>query len=620
MAYKKLDPLSFVPFTTNEINPQGWLRRQLEIQAEGLSGNLDKFWPDIKDSKWIGGDAEGWERVPYWLDGFIPLAYLLDHADMKKRAKKYIDAIIEGQKEDGWLCPCTDEERPHYDMWALYLILKVLVLYYECSRDERIEGVVYQALKNLDRHIDSHTIFQWASTRWFEVLIPLFWLYERREEQWLIDLAIKLKAQGFDYEALYENWPYEKPQDFGHWSQMNHVVNQAMAVKSLALFSRISSDEEDQEFADHMLEKLMKFHGTATGIFTGDECLSGDSPTQGTELCAVAEFMYSLENLMQITGDPKWADHLEYIAYNALPATISPDMWTHQYDQLVNQVECSVIEEGKQPFNTNSGESHIFGLEPNFGCCTANFNQAWPKFALSTFMKTTDGVACTVIAPSVLETRIDHTKINISLETDYPFNNKIKLTVKVDKPVQFALDLRIPDFCSKALVDGKDVELGTFHRVDKTWRAEETIEVELIFTTELMKRPEEMVAIRRGPLLYAIEIEGDWQPIDYGPKEKIKVLPHGDYEIFPKSPWNYAYVDADVEFQFNGIGKYPFGTDSPPIEAQAKVVEIDWPKKDGVVKRTPVSRIPLSEVKTVKLLPYGCTNLRMTEVPHLKSR
>ena len=51
------------------------MRQQLEIQAKGLSGNLDKFWPDIKDSAWIGGDREGWERVPYWLDGFIPLAW-----------------------------------------------------------------------------------------------------------------------------------------------------------------------------------------------------------------------------------------------------------------------------------------------------------------------------------------------------------------------------------------------------------------------------------------------------------------------------------------------------------------------------------------------------------------
>ena len=118
-----------------QIKPEGWLLRQLEIQAEGLSGHLDLVWPDIRESKWIGGDKEGWERVPYWLDGFIPLAYLLDDEDLKKRAKRYIDAILAAQKEDGWICPCELEERDRYDLWAAFLICKVLVLYQDCSGD-----------------------------------------------------------------------------------------------------------------------------------------------------------------------------------------------------------------------------------------------------------------------------------------------------------------------------------------------------------------------------------------------------------------------------------------------------------------------------------------------------
>ena len=76
-----------------EIQPEGWLKRQLGIQAQGLAGNLDQIWPDVRDSAWIGGDREGWERVPYWLDGFIPLAYLLRDQGMIARAGHYIDQI-----------------------------------------------------------------------------------------------------------------------------------------------------------------------------------------------------------------------------------------------------------------------------------------------------------------------------------------------------------------------------------------------------------------------------------------------------------------------------------------------------------------------------------------------
>lgn len=82
------NPAVYRKFTTNEIKPCGWLKRQLEIQAEGLSGNLYKIWPDIRDSSYIGGTIDSWERVPYWLDGFIPLAYLLEDEEKIAVAKK----------------------------------------------------------------------------------------------------------------------------------------------------------------------------------------------------------------------------------------------------------------------------------------------------------------------------------------------------------------------------------------------------------------------------------------------------------------------------------------------------------------------------------------------------
>ena len=135
-------------FTSKEIKPRGWLKRQLEIQASGLSGNLDKVWRDVRDSAWIGGEAEGWERVPYWLDGFIPLAYLLENDDMIARAKKYIDAIVSYQQPDGWICPCKREEIPTYDTWAVLLIGKVLTVYYDCTGDEKIPEVIYKVLRN----------------------------------------------------------------------------------------------------------------------------------------------------------------------------------------------------------------------------------------------------------------------------------------------------------------------------------------------------------------------------------------------------------------------------------------------------------------------------------------
>ena len=72
-------------YSYKNLKPTGWLEKQLEEQYQGLSGYLYKMWPDIYDSKWIGGTKEGWERLPYYLDGFIPLVYILD----KNREKKF---------------------------------------------------------------------------------------------------------------------------------------------------------------------------------------------------------------------------------------------------------------------------------------------------------------------------------------------------------------------------------------------------------------------------------------------------------------------------------------------------------------------------------------------------
>ena len=138
--------MKFQFLKVNNLIPKGWLKNQLELQASGLHGNLDKIWPDVMQSKWIGGDKEGWERMPYFLDGFIPLAYILNDQDMISRAKKYIDCILNCQLEDGCFYPAGNKENFNKDIWSLFLLLKVLVVYHDWSNDERIEEAVYKNL------------------------------------------------------------------------------------------------------------------------------------------------------------------------------------------------------------------------------------------------------------------------------------------------------------------------------------------------------------------------------------------------------------------------------------------------------------------------------------------
>ena len=596
-------------YTSEEIKPEGWLRRQLQIQAEGLSGNLHKIWPDIRDSAWIGGRCEGWERVPYWLDGFIPLAYLLENEEMIDTVKKYIDAIISAQDVDGWICPCEKEKRAKYDTWAIQLICKTLKVYYDCSGDERIPDVIYRVLKNYYELLKNGEIklFGWGKFRWFETFISLNFLYKKYQESWIVDLAKIIKEQGFDYNTATDLW--KKPSH--KWQMNTHIVNIAMMLKSEV----VSHDLLGEKYTDNAekLRKLLdKYNGTAFEGFTGDEVLSGIDPTKGTELCAVVEQMYSYEEIFAHTGDNKWAERLEVLGFNALPATLSEDMWTHQYVQQVNQVACekTMI---MAPWSTNGPYAHTFGLEPNYGCCTANFSQGWPKFALLAFMHKDNTIINSVMLPSVLRDK----DVTIKLETDYPFNNKMHYYIDAKKDFDFVI--RIPSFAENLKVNGENSEAKDLEFTVKQGKTE--ISVEFDTKPYLKSRPNDLCALQMGSLLFSVPINYEKKMREYIKKGVERKFPYCDYEFVPKTPWNYGYSDDEFSVKFNGISAFPFSQANPPLTITALMQQIDWGLKfpyKSIARTTPKSRTPVSAVQKVQLIPYGCARLRMTEMPVLK--
>lgn len=610
-----MKPLKFMPYTCHSIRPTGWLKRQLEIQAEGLSGNLHKIWPDIRDSQYIGGDRDGWERVPYWLDGLIPLAYLLEREDLKEVCKRYIDAIISYQDEDGWICPCEKDKRGEYDVWAVFLVSKVLVNYYECSKDERIPEVVEKALKQLNNHIDDYPIFHyWGKTRWYETLIAIYWLMERKEEPWQLELAHKLAHQAYDFEEFRKHWEYDQ---FKKSSEFVHVVNVAMSLKGPALYSRVAEKDMTQQ-SYKMMATLDEYHSMPTGHFTGDEHLGGSSPLRGSELCSVAEAMFSYENLIQLTGDYVWSDRLERLAYNALPATNSKDMWTHQYDQMTNQVQCTRFKKGKQTFTTNPEDSHLFGLEPNFGCCTANFNQGYPKFALSGFMHTDQGIVASAIMPSKLTTSIDGVDVRVECITDYPFSDEVTYKIDCDAPVSFTFYVKRPGYMDEVFIEGELVEEAGYYPITKTFHKDE---ITMTFNTgvKVVKRPSGMVAIKRGALTFSIPVKTKWVPIEYTKDGVERKFPYCDYELLPESPWNYGLAgDCEFTTQFHEVSDMPFDPAHPPVTIEAEFYEIPWKFKNGAPEAVPKKAEPIGEKQRLVMQPYGLTDLRLTEMPIIK--
>lgn len=594
------------------------MKRQLEIEANGLAGNLDKVWPDVRDSMWIGGNREGWERVPYWLDGFIPLAYLLDDEDMKVRAKRYIDKILEFQRPDGWICPNGSTPIEKYDNWAVQLISKVLTVYYECSGDERIPEALYKLLYNYYDLLKNEkiTLFVWGKFRWFETFIAMNKLKKLYPDaEWLDELAKILKAQGADYESYMDRWHMPMYE----WTLETHIVNLCMMLKSEAVSCEFLG-EEYSDLAEKLYRELDKYNGTAVGTFTGDECLSGRSPIQGTELCSVVEQMYSYELLYAYTGDKKWAERLEKLAFNALPATVSEDMWTHQYVQMVNQIDCTRFT-GHPPFRTNNGYAHTFGLEPHFGCCTANFGQGFPKLALSAFMKASDGIVSAVAIPSEVCDTYKGASVKASLDTEYPFKNSFVYKVESDRRTSMKLRVRIPSFAENVTVNGESVAkkgMLTFSGFDKG-----ITEIRIAYTVsaKVVSRPLGMCAVERGSLVFSLPIESKWTAREYTSGGVERKFPYCDYNIAGKSEWQFALSDSELTVTESELSDVPFSEKAAALKLTAKLCPIDWGYQDGyrtVARGVPKSRVATGEEVEMTLIPYGCTTLRITELPKVK--
>lgn len=619
-----LQPAALIPLPLGSVRPLGWLQRQCRIQADGLTGHLESAWPDLgPDNMWLGGASEGWERGPYYLDGLVPLAHVLDDAELKARASKWIESILTMQDPSGWIGPAQAPGRQPYDQWPVFIVLKVLTQHQEATGDERVAPFISGFCRYLHETLDERPLRDWGKHRWADAVLTVHWLFNRTGEEWLLDAAAKLALQGYDWRLHFADFAHTGKTPREGCMLHTHVVNNAMAVKTGGVWWRQSGDPGDRASVYRTMEMLDRYHGQATGVFTGDEHYAGLDPTQGTELCAVVEYMFSLEELIAITGDTALSDRLESIAYNALPGTFTADMWAHQYDQQANQVLCTVA---PRHWTNNGDDSNIFGLEPNYGCCTANYHQGWPKFVKSLWMATPDGgLAAAAYGPCEVRIVMGGTPVRIVEETEYPFRGEVRFRICTDEPMRYPLRLRIPAWATGATLDVQSYEspeavrpaAGQWHRVERTWRTGDTVVLRMPMEVRTERRYRNALAVHRGPLVFSLKI-GEERRLLRGAPDPKPGERSPDWEIVPKTPWNYALrAERGFKVEEAPVQGAPFDPDRPPVTVFATARRVpEWGLTDNSAGPTPISPVNTTEPEeTVALIPYGSANLRITEFP-----
>lgn len=624
-----VDNMKFSPLPLGQVKAESWLKNQLLLQAEQVTKQFEKLSPDCRSegdnrSGWLGGSGENWERGTYYVRGLIASAYVLDDDALKEQAQKWIEWTLASQTESGAFGPLAGDEAS-LDYWPLMPMLMALEYYCDATGDERVIPFLQKYFAWEAQSLKTKPLTSWAEARGGDNIFAVLWLYEKTGDESLLDLCKLLYDQTFDWESAY---------DKDAWSGTYHIVNVQESFKLFPIMYAVTGDQHYLDVYYEGIENLYMASGRQDGMSNGDELTRGIDGVYGSETCAVVERMLCDEIALYLLRDATIADHLEYITYNALPQQLLPDGKGQVYFTMQNQVMANM---GGHGFTSDGGDRSVYGLPGGYPCCVHNYQMGWPLFVASMWMATSDGgLAVGAYGPNTVTTTVGNgTTLTVTQTTNYPYEDTVTLTLNADKTDTYPLYLRVPAWCKtpSVLVNGHAVEAqlvaGEYFRLTAAWEDGDVITLHFPAEITATVTDNNSVSIRRGAVLFALEIGEKWSKIDYNPFNWNLGRDYPSYNITPTTDWNYALEN----FNFNDVAanftvtrkeitdgmRYQLSDAPMVLEAKARAVT-DWKLNTtaNIAGDTPVSPVAadrLGETVTVRLVPYAFTRLRITLMP-----
>lgn len=629
---------SFNFLNFGDIKPSGWLFDQINNDLEhGFVGNLDKLVPDLiieddiydknrlsnniksKDVGAIIGTDEflsqllWWnsETQSNWWDGLSKSALLTENKKYIKKLDTYIEKILSSQDEDGYLGIYAKDLRFNFtnengELWAQSSLFRVLLGYYEATKDERVLSSVKRAMNiTMKRYpINNSTPFNIIDSsagicHGLTIVDSLEKLYQITKNKSYLDYAVWL------YEDYCKHVLSEEDIQLNNLLNDNfkfkgHAVHTYELLRALVIAYYHTSEDKFKIALEKYLNRLTKYL-TPSGGPIGDEWISengADATMTGYEYCSIHELLDSYALLLQRTKDMKYADNIEWLLFNAAQGSRHPKESSIAYLKTDNSYSMMGNFQQEQPhtkFKLQTRYQYSPTHKEAAVCCVPNAGRIYPYYVKSMWLNDNNNLICAMYGPCKIDTIINNVHVHIEEITNYPFDMGSKFKVVVDSPVQFSISLRIPSWSKSISLEADDFDIVIKNNIailNKKWEGNNEFNIKFNPYIKQHIFNDNECFISRGPLLYSLPINHEEHIVKNFNIKNFRDLQYSNIDPIP-----YYLVCKD-----DSINSFKF---------KNSFNNSTW-KNNNLKLVGKLYDISSNSYKEVSLVPIGSTILRKT--------